>query len=77
MILGPVATTGAFQKHWRPNVDVCELENCLEITVELAGVDPNRLYVQYSPERLLAKLLGCFFCDILYADFRNQKEAPN
>jgi len=33
------------QTYWRPPADVCESREAIEVTVDLAGVDPNELDV--------------------------------
>jgi HSP20 family protein len=44
---GVVASSAAARRFWRPNVDVCEASDEITVTVELAGVEPKDVTVQY------------------------------
>ncbi|MGI8923635.1 MAG: Hsp20/alpha crystallin family protein [Fimbriimonadales bacterium] len=44
---GIVATSAATRRFWRPNVDICESEDEVLITVELAGVEPETISVHF------------------------------
>jgi HSP20 family protein len=44
---GVVAGSAAARRYWRPNVDVCESGDEIMITIEIAGVEPKQVSIQY------------------------------
>lgn len=44
---GIVANSTAANRFWRPNIDVCEATDEITLTVELAGVTPRDISLQY------------------------------
>lgn len=44
---GIVATSAATRRFWRPNVDICEGEHEIYLTIELAGADPESISVYF------------------------------
>lgn len=55
---GIVATSSAARRYWRPHVDICESEDSVAITAELAGVEPDAISVHYSPQRNTLAIRG-------------------
>ncbi|MCH8274703.1 MAG: Hsp20/alpha crystallin family protein [Armatimonadetes bacterium] len=86
---GLVTTASVSRRHWRPNVDMCEREDALEITAELAGVDPSDIHVHFSPERHALIIRGrrrteggkstkrCFQLEVLYGEFEREIALPD
>jgi HSP20 family protein len=85
-----LGTTGAVpQRSWRPKVDLAESDSTLEIAVELAGVDPEAISVQFSPERHAVVLRGkrepdaqacslrCYQLEVLYGEFERIVNLPD
>ena len=44
---GVVASSMAARRYWRPNLDVCETSDEVTVTLELAGVEPKDVSIQY------------------------------
>lgn len=88
---GIVATTAAARRFWRPNVDLCEREDDLLVTVELAGVDPEKVCVQFAPERNAIVVRGtrvptnqeetstlrCHQLELFYGEFAREVQLPD
>lgn len=44
---GIVANSAAANRFWRPNIDVCEAQDEITLTIELAGVSRRDVTIQY------------------------------
>jgi HSP20 family protein len=55
---GVVASSAAARSYWRPNVDVCEANDEITVTIELAGVESKNVTVQYIAKTRTLVLRG-------------------
>lgn len=82
-------TAAVTQRCWKPKVDLSETDESLEISVEIAGVDPEAISVQFSPERHAVVVRGkrepqeahcsvrCYQLEILYGEFERVVNLPD
>ncbi|HID07694.1 MAG TPA: Hsp20/alpha crystallin family protein [Armatimonadetes bacterium] len=71
---------------WLPAVDVCESDNAIHITVELAGVHPTEITVEYQPyeltisgtrhRRQMENVNSCHRLEINYGPFERRIQLP-
>lgn len=83
------AATAINQRSWRPKIDLCESEDAIEITVEIAGVEPRAIAVQYAAERHAIVIRGkrepedskcslrCYQLEVLYGEFERVVNLPD
>ncbi len=90
---GIVATSSATRRFWRPNVDICESEDEVLITVELAGVEPETISVHFLTDTNGIVIRGVrtppdvdndempikrsHQLEVLYGEFERQITLPN
>lgn len=81
--------TAVSQRSWKPKIDLCESEEAIEISVEIAGVEPEAISVQYASERHAIVIRGkrepekakrslrCYQLEVLYGEFERVVNLPD
>ncbi len=85
---GVPTSTGVSTKFWNPNIDLCEDDEGFHLVIELAGFDPEKIQLHYSPEKHSLVVRGertanknleakkCHQLEIWYGEFQRTIPLP-
>ena len=90
LLRGALNSPVAPRRFWEPRVDVCETEDAVVVTAELAGVELEQISLAFSPDRRSLMLRGsriesapeaerrtrCYQLEIYYGDFLREVPLP-
>jgi HSP20 family protein len=88
-IQGLVAAAGVSRRAWKPHADVIETHRDVEIRVELAGVEPGDIFLNYSDDQKLLTIRGrrvadcsdphgrCHQIEVLNGEFERDFHLPD